>query len=53
VDDEYIDLLISIVPKAMKRQAIEVSNAISDFDFNRAIITLANLKKLIAKESDR
>ncbi|WP_392386408.1 Hpt domain-containing protein [Marinomonas primoryensis] len=53
VDDENIDLLISIVPKAMKRQAIEVSNAISDFDFNSAIITLANLKKLIAKESDR
>jgi two-component system sensor histidine kinase/response regulator len=53
VDDENIDLLISSVPKAMKRQAIEVSKAISDFDFNSAIITLANLKKVIAKESDR
>ncbi|MDE8601908.1 MHYT domain-containing protein [Marinomonas sp. RSW2] len=53
VDDENIDLLISSVPKAMKRQAIEVSKAISDFDFNSAIITLTHLKKLIAKESDR
>ena len=53
VDDENIDLLISSVPKAMKIQAIEVSKAISDFDFNSALITLTNLKKLIEKESDR
>lgn len=52
VDDKNIDLLIRHVPNPMKRQAIEVSEAIADFDFNRATQLLIDLKNSLPQGAD-
>ncbi|SHF44150.1 multi-sensor hybrid histidine kinase [Marinomonas polaris DSM 16579] len=50
VDDDNIALLISNVPQYMKTQAIAASKAISNFEFDSAIISLTNLKALMIQE---
>lgn len=50
VDDESLDLLILHSPQALKGQAIEISNAVTNFEFDQAIRSLTNLKAMIAEE---
>lgn len=51
VDDENTNLLIHNVTQDVKTQAIAVSKAFSNFEFNNAINLLISLKNLIAQET--
>jgi CheY-like chemotaxis protein len=47
VDDGKIDLFVKSVNASMKSKAVEVKNAILDFDFSEAISALSDIKKMI------
>lgn len=51
VDDESLDLLILHSPQALKGQAIEISKAVTNFEFDQAIRSLTNLKAIMTEES--
>ncbi|WP_232827940.1 MHYT domain-containing protein [Marinomonas shanghaiensis] len=53
VDDENTNLLIHNVTQDVKTQAIAVSKAFSNFEFDNAINHLISLKNLIAQEKSK
>ncbi|MCB5160972.1 MHYT domain-containing protein [Marinomonas algarum] len=50
LDDDNSELLIQNIPKHLKCQAIDASNAMADFDFNNAVELLNQLKTTITQE---
>ncbi|MBR7889432.1 PAS domain S-box protein [Marinomonas sp. A79] len=52
LDDDNIELLIQQAPLFIKPQVIEASEAISDFDFNHAVVLLTDLKILLSQEDN-
>ena len=51
VDDTKIDHFVQSVEANMKSKAIDVKNAILDFEFNKAVTTLSCIQKMIKAES--
>ncbi|MEP3349086.1 MAG: MHYT domain-containing protein [Marinomonas sp.] len=51
VDDEKIDLFVDNIETNLKAKAVEVKNDLLDFDFDTALATLSELKKVIKEEA--
>lgn len=51
VDDEKIDLFVDNIETSLKAKAVEVKNDLLDFDFDTALATLSELKKVIKEEA--
>lgn len=52
VDDDTIDQLVAGAPKEQKAQAIEISQSITNFDFDHAVVCLHNLKAQLLQEAN-
>lgn len=51
VDDEKINLFVDNIETNLKAKAVEVKNDLLDFDFDTALATLSELKKVIKEEA--
>ncbi len=51
VDDEKIDMFVDNIDTNLKAKAVEVKNDLLDFDFDSALATLSELKKVIKEEA--